>query len=167
MFVAPGDIMSTALIIVAFGLPAAANSAQLPRRREASESQLSAILPDGAPQPFECRPPCSTAGACVLNGTSSLAHCACRPGFGGSACEQCLPGFFGRDCTPCQTKCNPTNDANAHFECDDGIGSTGDCRCVRAYAGERCDKCAAGYVGTRPAGILVCEGEPSSRHGLH
>jgi hypothetical protein len=47
-----------------------------------------------------CEPVCGSGGRCVPTGTGSTTSgvCECKPGWGGSSCDECAEGYWGAEC---------------------------------------------------------------------
>lgn len=76
---------------------------------------------------------CNFIGSTETNCNLTTGECNCKPGVGGTKCDQCQKGYFNLEDAGC-TKCR----CPADLPCD---AKTGKCFCPPGIVGEQCDKC--------------------------
>ena len=99
-------------------------------------TQLSALSSDG----------CSDCSCDVTGSLSSICDpqtgdCDCKPGVGGTDCDECLDGYFGFSEAGCEP-CICDEDGAMSNTCDK---DTGACTCRPNVEGNICNTCSSGY----------------------
>jgi len=114
--------------------------------------------------PFHYRhPQTNRCTACNCNDIGSLdqqcdgnGQCRCKPGVGGTMCDQCLYGYYGLSGAGCKScECNGIGTIEGSI-CD---SETGQCECKLNVEGVNCDSCKLGTMNlqaSNPYGCTSC-----------
>ena len=84
---------------------------------------------------------CNVEGSLSSTCDTATSACVCKPGVGGTQCDQCLDGYFGFSNEGCELCTCDASGAISNV-CDKESGA---CNCTSNVEGDNCDTCSSGY----------------------